>query len=214
MDGKLVVMEISGNAFMEYNPDAREMFLKVLSHEMAHLFQGQNRSYTSIRSAWIAEGSANLMSYDTLLSDDLISSAAAMNHFGDSYESCAAALDGQLDHFRGLNRSRLYDCGDMLALITHKIAPGHDLYDVWNALIESESSERFKNKDFYKILKSYGANPGHIAALQNLIENNIESSDFINPGAKSSDALKDLMILVGLSPKINEYGRLTQMTWR
>ena len=197
----LMILQSSGEALREPDPENRTRNLWFFAHEGAHMYQSKLMERFSVGPhAWIHEGGANAIANSAIQSLPGVPEEFILGEYQSAFEQCAADLErGSLltAHADGRFYAH-YHCGQLFSAAADAALPDHDLYAFWKAFTEALDLDA-PDQAFYTTLDALGADPNISAAIRALAT---EDSD--DPRA----ALTDLMIQSGLNPEFDEAGAL------
>lgn len=213
--GQTLALKVEGEAI---KAETQKVFHEVMyfyAHEISHLFQHiLDVGRIDERSAWISEGSANLMGYRTVARAGLTDSEFTDREMRGAFGSCRDTIRGSMALGRTSVQSRYYDCGLMVSLITEAALPNHDIFSFWSALADrAEDNDGVYDGDLYfKLMRELGAKKSVVDTLEDLVDTHIESASLLDGPDKSVD-LDTLLSNVGLSPRFASDGALIDMAW-
>ena len=213
LDGEAIVMEYQGDIHSRNVPQVSNELAQLFAHEFVHIFQQQDIPQKDIKSSWMFEGTADLIELYVLYEIGRLNDQDVMKEFSNKYETCSGALVGRPDHFRGGSRSRLYDCGALLMLITDKAIGDKDIYEFWNVLAKNTGSV-LEISDYYDTLRELGISQQQAKDIQNIVQNRIEAASLDSQNTHYLNQLKDIMVAVGLNPEFDQNGNLVSLNWR
>lgn len=215
IDGKVLLLKVSGKGYLRKSERKLKEFLTLLAHEVVHIFQDRGgEESVGNRAPWMSEGAANVMARDIMFRKSILSDADIQTDYQDSYASCVETLQGGFSFGRTNSQSRYYDCGDIISLMTDKALPNNSLYDFWNRLLNNSKGRRITSKLYFKTMSDMGVNQAVVSAMKRLVDDKIENADPLNSNGNQGEALKPLMVAVGLNPVFDANGTLKRLDWQ
>lgn len=125
-------MMLRGRDLLEESVDLRKMFEKLVSHELAHLWQADSlEGGFNHQEPWIHEGSAEAMAVTALTQAGLWSEADAAAFARDATRQCRESLEGTslADAVSQGNWAPVYSCGYGMFDLKDP-----DVFEIWSAL--------------------------------------------------------------------------------
>ena len=131
MQGQLVYT-FSGQQLKGDHPLKRQHLVKIVAHEMAHIWQ-MSGDHISVdgHAQWVYEGGADAMAMDALLHTGLWTAAQVQTYAGDQQAKCDK-LGDTTNTYDGI-----YACG-----YARHLRSGKDVRQVWRTLRERSERER------------------------------------------------------------------------
>ncbi|USD27248.1 hypothetical protein J8Z24_09640 [Pseudoalteromonas sp. SCSIO 43201] len=158
-----IVLILSGEDFISNSIKYENEVLRTIAHEAVHLWNGHIFSHSKSAHTWLYEGSAEYLSYQLLLSLDMISKDYYDYFYNRDKKSCLKAL----------NEEALGSV-DNTPLFFAAYSCGHIIFDVL--------SFTFDKKDKYKFIKdflTYSKDGYSLDSLYKLLNKNNHTADFV-----------------------------------
>ncbi|MGB3624278.1 MAG: hypothetical protein WA989_00520 [Henriciella sp.] len=207
----LLMMEVSGEALAEPDPNTLFYLQWFFAHEAVHLFQtDKDVTFASGEDAWIHEGAANTMAYNLIAAglpdggEKFLSSV-----YASAFEECVAALEagpletvGEREAF-----SANYACGDLIALATDGYLKRKTLYQFWDRLIlnaVSMDDTEINRTLYFTTMQLLGATRAERTRIRDIVEEDLDDP---------REALTELLKTAGLNPQFDADGTLVKLDW-
>lgn len=202
----LMVLQSSGEALREPDPDNRLRNLWFFAHEGAHMYQSHLMLQFHVGpDAWIHEGGANTMANSAIQELPDVPETFILGEYQTAFEQCAADLQRgslQTAHVDGRFYAH-YHCGQLFNAAAASALPEHDLYGLWSAFTANLDAEKPDVAEtFYATMLELGADPDVPSAIKALA--NEQSED---PAAD----LSTLLELSGMAPEFDTDGTLVSL---
>jgi hypothetical protein len=185
LPGNVLALESAGTALQRPSDDIIAYFRFFFTHEAAHLFQAASgKRLGNQDSAWIHEGQANAVAYRLLVDQGLQSQDAYESRLAETFTRCAEELEGRtLQGTLRTGRVGAYDCGELIALASDSALEGHDLFDLWAAMVASRPDQKnYEAEDYFVALQDLGASPDVVERLRMLTTASITDADRVLRG--------------------------------
>jgi len=125
--GKQVVYRMGGKALLGGSPQARNIVMWLIAHELAHVWQNNvTRGGIGGNEAWVHEGGAEAIALAGLRGSGLFTQAEADARADRSMRDCEA-LKGSVDTYRGI-----YACG-FKRFTDYQV----DIFSLWKSMMET-----------------------------------------------------------------------------
>lgn len=174
LDG-LVTLTLTGEAWKEATPDAREQAFALLAHESFHFWNGQVvANDPSPGGAWIHEGSADAMAGLMALEYGIVDSARARAVQQLLLNRCVGAMargPTSTALARGQVR-QVYDCGFVMALWTglavRRANGAGTLVTFWRRLLQDAvaNGRHYDQARYFGVLRAMGVDSATVATMQ------------------------------------------------
>lgn len=177
LDG-LVTLTLTGEAWKEATPDAREQAFALLAHESFHFWNGQVvENDPSPAGAWIHEGSADAMAALMALKYGIVDSVRARGAEQSLLNRCVGAVArGPVSTALARGHVRqVYDCGAVMALWTglavRRANGAGTLITFWRRLLQDAvaNGRRYDQARYFNVLGTMGVDSTTIATMKDFV---------------------------------------------
>ncbi|MEM7330112.1 MAG: hypothetical protein AAF437_15320 [Pseudomonadota bacterium] len=202
----LMVLQSSGEALRDPDPENRVRNLWFFAHEGAHMYQSHlMRRFTVGPHAWIHEGGANAIANSAIQSLPGVPDDFIISEYRSAFDQCVADLErGSLvtAHVDGRFYAH-YHCGQLFNAAADAALVDHDLYAFWATFTRRlDAVANDPDQAFYASLLELGADP----EVGDMIEA-LASTPRDDPRAD----LTRLLVISGLAPEFDENGALISL---
>ena len=158
--GNQVAINIVGNGWAQYNLQNKNEHLRLLAHELSHLWIGglfkPDTTFEEFNNViWMHEGGANAFALKGLLELKLVSTEWYESQFKKSINECINTL--QLSHINSFDKinklQSSYACGASMILLFEIILNDKNIFNLWASIFHSHSNNVFSQDDVLSILQ-------------------------------------------------------------
>jgi len=211
-----LALRIEGTDIDSYSPKVSNSIMDFYAHEIGHLFQKTEKevSKRAEKHAWIVEGSAEIMAYETIMKSGLADSEYVKDKIDESFKSCNIIAGGSLDVFKPSVRSRYYECGALIALMVDRTMPEDNIFSFWRALAQRADKKdgRYDTDLYFKVLRKKGVDPEYAERLETFVTNVIEAPGLF-ASEDNQELFQGLLIDAGLVAETNSDGTIKTLNW-
>ena len=174
-----VLLTLYGSSWQRRSDEVRENFLKLVSHEAFHLWNGSLfRSVNRPGGAWLHEGSADAFAYLTLVELGEISHERYIELQSRALNRCLLALSGaSLPQVGDGVINAQYDCGAIIQLLVNQSLSKQrkNIWKLWGSLFSGASSNNgyYSHEQFFDLARSETQNSKLIDKLQSFANGDI-----------------------------------------
>jgi len=158
--GNQVAINIVGNGWSQYNLQNKNEHLRLLAHEISHLWIGglfkANTTFEKFNNViWMHEGGANAFALKGLLELKLVSKDWFNSQYKKAINECVNSLDlSNINSFDKVNKLQSsYACGASLNLLFEHMLNDKNIFDLWSSIFLSHSNNVYSQYDVLTILR-------------------------------------------------------------
>ena len=188
--GNQVQLRVVGDGWRADDPWAVRAALRLLAHEAAHLWNGNDALDAP---AWMHEGGAEAFADEALHALGIFDDADLRAAYATALAACADGV------------RRAYTCGEAAAwgtdLAVRAAQPGVDLFSFWGALVARAANEGgyYGPDDYFEGVAAFGVPVAAVTALRRFT---MEPGDDTLPALlEMTDEICDRAVVAGLDPR-------------